>query len=71
VQSLVGHQTLAMISRCLARLEAERDPGWAAAAAIGLQGPHPRVRSAQKCKIGTIRSSSPSDRLAPSSSSSA
>ena len=37
VQSLLGHQTLATTSRYLARLEAEQDPGWAAAAAaIGL-----------------------------------
>jgi integrase/recombinase XerC len=37
VQSLLGHQTLATTSRYLARLEAEADAGWAAAAAaIGL-----------------------------------
>ena len=37
VQSLLGHRTLATTSRYLARLEAETDAGWAAAAAaIGL-----------------------------------
>jgi site-specific recombinase XerD len=37
VQSLLGHRTLATTSRYLARLEAETDSGWAAAAAaIGL-----------------------------------
>lgn len=37
VQTLLGHRTLATTSRYLARLEAETDAGWvAAASAIGL-----------------------------------